>query len=496
MHIYIYPQSFFHDLNDPAVNPPLTPSDSFCCKFPLLHFSATLPLFSHISLLAITGLMENGTKWLSVMRNPVKQFESLYTYYGWHNNFHVGLHDFLKYPVNYFAPFHTSTGRVSSRNPMCYDNGLDARFLEAGNPAVERFISLLDSQLDLVLIADYFDESLVLLKDILCWSLEDVAYMVSNSRIKESIVELTPNEEQAIKEWNWADQLLYQHFNRTLHEKIDAFGRDKMVEEVGKLQRLKESLKADCVREKLTSGDKRVWYPQGVKVNSFIANPDARDPYLCSQLCRPELEYLDKMRRIMDPGDGRDRSNQQAVSSSKDNKSNNVQTPNKEESLAAVIVLPKTIDSGIKSTDTGNETRSQIVLEGKERGVNGVSEGGAGLPKADVRLNHSTELGTKELQSKSCMPLDRVVMIKTHKCSSSTLQNILLRRGEDRDVSIAIPMEGVYFSQVYPFNRRFIFMDDGKRKYDIMASHMKFDLGKFQGMVTVIITLVYNYYVQ
>ena len=39
---------------------------------------------------------------------------------------------------------------------------------------VQTKIARLDSEFDLVLIAEYFDESLVLLAEILCWDLSDV----------------------------------------------------------------------------------------------------------------------------------------------------------------------------------------------------------------------------------------------------------------------------------------------------------------------------------
>ena len=41
----------------------------------------------------------------------------------------------------------------------------------------------MDAQFDLVLILERFDESLVLLQDLMCWPTEDIVYLKQNERI-------------------------------------------------------------------------------------------------------------------------------------------------------------------------------------------------------------------------------------------------------------------------------------------------------------------------
>ena len=43
-------------------------------------------------------------------------------------------------------------------------------------------IAFLDREFDLVMIMDYFDESVVLLKRLVCWELDDILYFKSNER--------------------------------------------------------------------------------------------------------------------------------------------------------------------------------------------------------------------------------------------------------------------------------------------------------------------------
>ena len=44
----------------------------------------------------------------------------------------------------------------------------------------------LDAQFDLVLILERFDESLVLLQDLMCWPTEDIVYLKQNERIAKA----------------------------------------------------------------------------------------------------------------------------------------------------------------------------------------------------------------------------------------------------------------------------------------------------------------------
>ena len=46
----------------------------------------------------------------------------------------------------------------------------------------------LDAQFDLVLILERFDESLVLLQDLMCWPTEDIVYLKQNERIAKGIM--------------------------------------------------------------------------------------------------------------------------------------------------------------------------------------------------------------------------------------------------------------------------------------------------------------------
>ena len=65
---------------------------------------------------------------------------------------------------------------IIGKNQQLFDLGMNHIEMEQKSEVIEK-IAELDTQLDFVLIAEYFDESLVLLAKLLCWDLADVRYI-------------------------------------------------------------------------------------------------------------------------------------------------------------------------------------------------------------------------------------------------------------------------------------------------------------------------------
>ena len=65
---------------------------------------------------------------------------------------------------------------IIGKNQQLFDLGMNHIEMEQKNEVIEK-IAELDTQLDFVLIAEYFDESLVLLAKLLCWDLADVRWI-------------------------------------------------------------------------------------------------------------------------------------------------------------------------------------------------------------------------------------------------------------------------------------------------------------------------------
>merc|ERR1712226_1372653 len=129
------------------------------------------------------------------------------------------------------------------------------------------------------MLVEYMAESVLLLKEVMCWdNMKDIVYLKANSRKEneentsgtifeaknmifsdthklESLNNYTENRENSetsnsesniIKNWNRADTLLYQHFNKTFWKKVENYGFDRMEQDKVKLSEVIEFTISDC----------------------------------------------------------------------------------------------------------------------------------------------------------------------------------------------------------------------------------------------------------
>ena len=105
----------------------------------------------------------------------------------------------------------------------------------------------MEQEFDLVLILDLFDESLVLLQDLLCWDLKDLTYFRLNERLEGSKSKImTSQTKEIITQWLWGDFKLYHHFKRKLKQKIQQFGPKKVQNQIQNLKNLNQELHTNC----------------------------------------------------------------------------------------------------------------------------------------------------------------------------------------------------------------------------------------------------------
>ena len=86
-----------------------------------------------------------------------------------------------------------------------------------------------ESEFDLVLLVEHFDESLVVMKDILCWDLQDIMYLKQNERaakFKSNIVR--PESRLILQQWMWSDYQLYNYFSHKLSDQIKEIGQKEV----------------------------------------------------------------------------------------------------------------------------------------------------------------------------------------------------------------------------------------------------------------------------
>ena len=205
---------------------------------------------------------------VAIIREPMKQVLSALTYYGVNyptyqlkngirRHPHDAINGFLRHPEDFYQP-HKLWGALLSyiNNRMSLDLGFDSWKLQASklnDTKIDAFIKQTDDEFDFVLLSDYFDESLVLLRRHLHWSIKDIIYIKRNEMKqlpKSSPFSREPNLTAEVintfRKWDRVDYKLYEHFLKVFLEKINS--EPKFVEEVQAFKRIQIDVEEFCLR--------------------------------------------------------------------------------------------------------------------------------------------------------------------------------------------------------------------------------------------------------
>ena len=197
----------------------------------------------------------------------------------------------LNFPIkgnNYFfqAEKKSALNKQLGHNNNFWDLGFSNEMTDEAN--INSAVAEILQKFDLIMISDYMDQSLILLKDELGWNIEDILYFTINKRFdfssffgfgssrttvtdrfhptisdsrydiynsndffrsNDSKPVLSNELKTKIRSWNLADSMLFDAVNSTFWAKIEKFGFDKMEMEVKSLRKLIDERMEFCVAE-------------------------------------------------------------------------------------------------------------------------------------------------------------------------------------------------------------------------------------------------------
>jgi len=234
-----------------------------------------------------------GSFYFTVIRNPVHQFESGIGFFRdlpfakWLKNFSRPemLHEFLKNPENYYDK--KTPWSFIAKNYMSFDLGFDNE--RSDLKYIDWVIEYLEKTINFFLITERMDESLIILKDKLCMdSLDDIKYLRLKVRQDTARYNLTSTLNEKIKNWNYLDYSIYQHFSKKLNREIENYGQERMKTDLISFQKLLNVTEDNCVKlyDKL---DMKPWV-------SRIKLKDDSDK-LCNKLSWGEVKFGDYIRK-------------------------------------------------------------------------------------------------------------------------------------------------------------------------------------------------------
>ncbi|XP_038291991.1 galactose-3-O-sulfotransferase 2 isoform X1 [Canis lupus familiaris] len=251
----------------------------------------------------VQKIMPNDTFYFSILRNPVFQLESSFIYYrGYVPAFRNvrTLDAFLASPRTYYNQ-KGGLHNAHARNNMWFDLGFDNNA-----PAEEGYVRArladVEKRFQLVLIAEHFDESMVLLRHLLRWQLDDVVAFRLNSRSQLSVTRLTPEAQERAKRWCALDWRLYQHFNRTFWARVQAeLGPRRLRSEVARLRARRQELMTQCLQDGVAKNKTQITDPRlhpyqsgDASILGYNLRPDLdnQTQQVCRRMVMPELQYM------------------------------------------------------------------------------------------------------------------------------------------------------------------------------------------------------------
>ena len=143
------------------------------------------------------------------------------------------------------------TRRWPKLNQLLFDLGVLESKQEEDVNFVRQKILELEQQFDLVIISEKMTQGLILLKDLMCWKLDDITFLKQNERKPSLKKGMTDFSRAKLKEWLWAEYMIYDHFvekfARQKKQYIDQVGRKKFFDNVQKLESANKKVYSECV---------------------------------------------------------------------------------------------------------------------------------------------------------------------------------------------------------------------------------------------------------
>ncbi|XP_015745346.1 galactose-3-O-sulfotransferase 2 isoform X2 [Python bivittatus] len=249
----------------------------------------------------VRRIMPDNTFYFSILRDPTLLLESSYVYFktfspAFRNS--KDINEFLSSPWSYYNL--AEKNNIYAKNNMWFDFGYDNN-AEYDERYIHFVLQNIQEIFHLILIADFFDESMILLKDILCWDLDDVIYFKLNARSQYSIQALNPENKEKVKEWCALDWELYKYFNNSFWIKIqERMDLKTLYKEVDLLQKRQKELMETCLLEEtaiehyqIKDENMKPFQAGHASIMGYNLRQDLDNKTLniCKKMIMPELQY-------------------------------------------------------------------------------------------------------------------------------------------------------------------------------------------------------------
>ena len=216
-------------------------------------------------------LFNKGAKFITIIREPWSHFLSTFKYFNVQKIVNIEgkepISEYLRNLDLYESVYKSSQsaklrycipdGFSVTKNLLSHCLGMPLGFppgqrknISSDKVKVKKYIENLDKEMDLVMIMEYFDESMILLKRMMNWSMKYIVYKKVNAGHYH--FSSSDGDRKRHRKWSSIDYQFYKHFNRTFWGKVKSQG-DDFYKEVNLFKMIVDDISAFCIAVNRTS---------------------------------------------------------------------------------------------------------------------------------------------------------------------------------------------------------------------------------------------------
>lgn len=191
----------------------------------------------------IDKYLKPDVKLIATIRHPFARFKSHFHFFGVITR--LGLRD-NEDPFDHFLR-NDDKMKIAFYNNTAKEFGFDLTLAQHNGTYITEYLDYLETQFSHMVLTDFYDESLILLKRKFCWDMKSIIYMslmVKNtSKTKDNIRKT--HYKQSVQQKNYLDHILYGHFLKIHRRQITNEGMS-FQEEIQIFRRINEQVKVFC----------------------------------------------------------------------------------------------------------------------------------------------------------------------------------------------------------------------------------------------------------
>ncbi|XP_078606038.1 galactosylceramide sulfotransferase-like isoform X1 [Branchiostoma floridae x Branchiostoma japonicum] len=245
----------------------------------------------------ISQIMPKDSYYLAILRHPINILKSVFNWCSLDSRLSIKSDNpvayFLENIDQYAKQLDGVDSPVTLRNFMSFEFGYKSSPVQPSDDEIQMFVKTIKKDFNLIMILEHLDESLVLLRRIMCWDITDILYLTKNAESYDyRRAEISSDEVRMHREMSKVDYALFEHFNATLWEKIEQQGSN-FQDEVEHFKTVNGKVTKYCValdHSAVLTFNETKWY------STFSV-----DMEFCKNLYKPQKAYDKELKARQEP---------------------------------------------------------------------------------------------------------------------------------------------------------------------------------------------------